>query len=295
VESIVNQFMVKSLADDKAYQVRIFEPYRIVEEINRAFPEKSTRYAVNLGCGDGKSMNDPAYPLFTKGYAGLAVEGEQNSALFENLPAQNIHKLTGTFVTPYNVREILEIHRCPQDCDFFKIDLDGYDGVILGNVLESGFRPKVLQAEVNPEFPPPVSFCVLYDEHYRQSDPQGNVGGFYGASLAYVADLCGRYGYRIAQIDFVTQWTHDVTLVREEFLPVLEQHAGRDFLQLSARDLFLSHPPGWPHFREYGIDTLPWRYETDYYRLIGEVWSACLLADQRKHAGHCVPFHLSLT
>jgi hypothetical protein len=294
VDSILKQFTVKSLVDDKAYEVRIFEPHRIVEEINGAFPEKSNRFAVNLGCGDGKSMNDPAYPLFSKGYAGLAVEGENNESLFQNLGAQNIHKLTGAFITPYNVCEILDIYNCPRDCDFFKIDLDGYDGVILRGVLEAGFRPKVLQVEVNPEFPPPVSFCVLYDERYRPHDAQGNMGGFYGASLGYIADLCGRYGYHIAQIDFVTQWTHDVTLVHEEFLTILEQQVGKDFLQMSPRDLFLSHPPGYSHFKEYGIDSLSWRHETDYCELIGKIWSACLSADQRKHAGHSVPFHLYL-
>jgi hypothetical protein len=293
VDSILKQFTVRSLVDDRTYQVRIFEPHRIVEEINREFPEKSNRYAVNLGCGDGKSMNDPVYPLFAKGYAGLAVEGENNDALFQNLSARNIHKQTGTFITPYNVLEMLDIYNCPRDCDMFKIDLDGYDGVILREVLESGLRPKVLQVEVNPEFPPPLSFCVLFDEQYRPHDAQGNIGGFYGASLGYVADLCGRYGYRIAQIDFVTQWTHDVTLVHEEFLPTLQRLIGKDFFQMSPRDLFLSHPPGYSHFKEYGIDSLAWRYEPDYYKLTNNVWAACLSASQRKHAGHCVPFHLS--
>jgi hypothetical protein len=293
VDSIVKQFRARCLADDKEYEVRIFEPCRIMEQINSAYPGRSNRYAVNLGCGDGKSMNDPVYPLFTQGYSGLAVEGEQNDALFQNLPAPGIHKQAGVFVTPYNVCEVLDIYNCPRDCDFFKIDLDGYDGVILSRVLDAGFRPKVLQAEVNPEFPPPLSFSVLYDEKYQPHDAHGNIGGFYGASLGYVADLCGRYGYRIAQIDFVTQWTHDVTLVHEEFLPILEQHVGKEFLQMSVRDLFLSHPPGWSHFKEYGIDTLAWRHETDYYRLIQSVWSACLAANLRKHEGYSVPFHLS--
>ena len=293
MDPILKQFAAKSLIDEKEYQVRIFEPFRIVEEINKAYPEKSNRYAVNLGCGDGKSMNDPVHPLFAKGYAGLAVEGEKNEDLFRNLPAKNIHKLSGMFVTPYNVCEMLDIYNCPRDCDFFKIDLDGYDGVVLRTALESGFRPKVLQAEVNPEIPPPVSFCVMYDEKYLPHDAQGNNGGFYGASLGYMDDLCKRYGYRIAQIDFVTQWTHDVTLVHEEFMEILEQHVGKDFLQMSASDLFLSHPPGYSHFKEYGIDSLSWRYETDYCRLIGKVWAACLSADQRKHEGYSVPFHLS--
>jgi len=293
MDSIQKRFRAKSFADGKEYEVRIFEPYRIAEEIAAANPEKCNRYAVNLGCGDGKSMNDPAYPLFAKGYAGLAVEGEPNEELFKNLPAPSIHKQTGVFITPHNVCEILDMYNCPRDCDFFKIDLDGYDGVILRKVLESGFSPKVLQAEVNPEIPPPVSFSVLFDEKYRPHDADGNIGGFYGASVGYVAELGRRFGYRVAQIDFVTQWTHDVTLVHEDYLDVLEHHVGKDLLNMSATELFLSHPPGWSHFKEYGIDTLPWRYETDYFKLVRDVWAACLTADQRKHAGHCVPFHLS--
>jgi hypothetical protein len=293
VESIQKRFKARGLADGREYEIRIFEPYRIAEEIALAHPEKSNRYAVNLGCGDGKSMNDPAYPLFAKGYAGLAVEGEPNEELLQNLPAPDIHKQTGVFITPNNVCEILDMYNCPRECDFFKIDLDGYDGVILGKVLASGFRPKVIQAEVNPEIPPPVSFSVLFDERYRPHDKDGNIGGFYGASVGYVADLCGRFGYRLAQIDFVTQWTHDVTLVHEDFRDVLERHVGKDFLTMSAAELFLSHPPGWSHFKEYGIDTMPWRYETDYDKLIRDVWAACLSANRRKHEGHCVPFHLS--
>ncbi len=291
--SILNRFKAKSFADDKVYDISIFEPYRIVEEINNAFPEKSNRYVVNLGCGDGKSMSDPAYPLFAKGYAGLAVEGEANEALFTNLPAPNINKHTGTFVTPHNICEILDIYGCPKDCDFFKVDVDGYDGVIVEKILESGYRPKVLQVEINPEIPPPVSFCVLFDEKYRAQDSSGNIGGFYGMSLGYVTDLCKPYGYRLAQIDFVTQFTHDATFVHEEFLPVLTQQVGNPFLQLSPREVFLSHPAGWSHFKEYGINTLPWRDETDHYKLVKDVWQACLTANMRKHDGKAVPFHLS--
>jgi len=293
VESILKQFKCKSLTEDKVYDVRIFDPYRIVEEINTAFPPKSNRFAVNLGSGDGKAMSDPVYPLFEKGYGGLCVEGEANEALFTNLPASNISKLIGTFITPNNICEILDVYNCPKNCDFFKIDLDGYDGVIVKKVLESGYRPKVMQVEINPEIPPPLSFCVLFDEQYRPQDADGNVGGFYGMSMGYVAALCKPYGYHIAQVDFVTPFTHDVTLVHEEFLPVLTQHLDADFLKMDPREVFLAHPPGWSHFQEYGIDSMQWRYQTDYFKLVKDVWQACITANQRKHQGKTVPFLLS--
>ncbi len=254
MDKMVKSLEVKSHADGKVYQINLFEPYRIVEEINHEYPNRSTRYVVNIGCGDGRSKNDPVYPLFKNGYAGLAVEAEENKALYANLPSADIHKCTNLFVTPYNIREILDVYNCPRECDFFKIDIDSYDGVILKNVLDLGYLPKVLQVEVNPEFPPPVSFCVLYDDNYRLHDKDGKIGGFYGSSLSYVINLCSQYNYRLAQIDFVTQWTHDVTLVHNDYLSFLENRLGKKLLTRKVSDLFLSHPPGWSHFKEYGID-----------------------------------------
>ena len=96
------------------------------------------------------------------GYGGLAVEGENNTKLEANLPSDKIVKLTGTYVIPENIVGILKNANCPQSPDFLKIDVDGYDASILNSILELGYRAKVFQVEVNPEFPPPMEFfCTL--------------------------------------------------------------------------------------------------------------------------------------
>ena len=46
-------------AENKEYDVSIFLPHIFTLAINEAYPGFATKYAVNLGAGDGKSCNDP--------------------------------------------------------------------------------------------------------------------------------------------------------------------------------------------------------------------------------------------
>jgi hypothetical protein len=135
----------------------------------------------------------------------------------------------------------------PGDTDLLKLDIDGYDGPVLREILRAGFRPKVLQLEVQPEIPPPIEFAVLYDPAYRCADDAGKVGGFYGASLGYVSNLGRRFGYFPVQVDFVTGFTHDVTLVADRYRDLVVARFG--ITERNDRDLFLDHPPGYSHFR----------------------------------------------
>ncbi len=250
----------------------------------------ATFYAVNFGAGDGISYNDPVFPLFAMGYGGLAVEGENNSELGANLPSNKIVKLTGTCVRPENIGGILKNANCPQSPDFLKIDVDGYDASILNSILQLGYRPKVLQIEVNPEFPPPIEFFVHYDPKYRVLDKQRKIGGFYGVSMEYVVKTLDNYGYRLAHIDFVTEWTHDITLVHSDFSDIVSEIVGPEIQQKSSREIFLAHPPCTPHFKEYGFDSLAWRHREDYGNLLVEIWDACLFSSLRKHQGRTRPF-----
>ena len=284
---------VRHLQEDRSYHCRLYYPHVLVDAINAAYPDRATRYAVNIGCGDGRSYNDPVYPLFAQGYSGLVVDGGAASSLDSNLPSSNVRKLTETYVTPINAGQLLDGGNCPVDCDFLKIDIDGYDGPVLKAILQSGYRPKVIQMEVNPEFPPPVSFGVLYHPRYRSGDREGRLGGFYGASTQYALNVTRLYGYRLVYLDFVTEWTHDVTLVRGDLFEVAAAVFGEEIRTVSAREMWLAHPPGYSHFAEYGIDSLAWRYRTDHYDLLFEIWDKCLAANAKKHEDFLVPFHLS--
>ena len=280
--------------EDKLYDIRVFQPHVFSLAINQLYSRFNNRYAINIGAGDGISCNDPVYPLYKEGYGGLAIEANRNTALAQNLPSPAIHKVLGQFVTPMNIAEMLQEYHCPECPDFFKLDIDGYDGPVLLELLKHGYRPKVMQIEINPEIPPPIEFAVLYDPRYMPWDNERRVGGFYSASLGYVCSLAARFGYRPAQVDFVTGFTHDVTLVHEKYWPVVPQIMGFDPASLSPREMFLRHPPGFSHFAEYGIDSLAWRYREDSHALAGDIWFDCARAAQVKH-GHPIPFHLTIT
>ncbi len=288
----VRRAVVKLREERREYDVTVHAPYRFAEEIATAQPRFSNRFAVNLGAGDGVSCNDPVFPMYQAGWAGLAVEGERNEALLANLPAPSIRKLIGTVITPGNIAELLADNGCPETPDFLKLDIDGYDGPVLLEILRAGFRPKVLQLEVQPEIPPPIEFAVLYHPAYRCADSAGKVGGFYGASLAYVTNLGRRFGYFPVQVDFVTGFTHDVTLVSDRYRDLVRRRFG--ITECDDPELFLAHPPGYSHFRmDDGIDTRAWRESEDHHALLATVWDACVAACRRKH-GTLLPFHLAV-
>jgi hypothetical protein len=279
--------------EDKIYTCQINPTYRLVQAINDSFPTLATRFAVNIGAGDGCSCNDPVYPLFLAGYGGLAVEADTNLELAKNLPSEKIRKIIGVPVSPLNAGYLLQSSYCPSNFDYLKIDIDGYDGIILKAILEEGLLPKVIQMEVNPEFPPPFEFSVLYDTRYLPQDSDGNYGGFYGASMSFCVKLARQYGYRLVSIDFVTPFTHDIILVQEQFFNISQELMGQNLIGKSLRDIYLDHPPGYSHFAEYGIDAFAWRYRTDFYSLLTEIWSACMAANFKKHCHVGVPFLLS--
>lgn len=187
---------------------------------------QSNRYAVNFGAGDGLCMvpgacgaleaaghEDPTYPLFhNMGFGGVAVEGNPMllPLLKANLPADNISKVT-SFVTPFTSSGLLAMASTPADMDYFKNDLDSYDCAVLYSVLKQGFRPKVVQVEVNPEIPYPVVFGVNFAQHFKSN--LGN-GGFYGCSVTLAAGIMQRFHYDLVAVSL----THDVIFVRRDLL-----------------------------------------------------------------------------
>lgn len=190
-------------------------------------------FAVNLGAGDGVEgmpgvqsndarLRDPVYPLFhDMQFDGLAVEGNANylDALKKNLPRPGVTK-TIAFATPLTVKKLLQDAKTPTEFTYFKNDLDGYDCTVDWAVLKSGYRPKLLQLEVNPEIPWPVAFGVQYSEHF---EPKLGLAGFYGCSLKLTTEIVGAYGYELVGVGD----THDAFFARSDErkkmgLPVLD-------------------------------------------------------------------------
>ncbi|MCX8042509.1 MAG: class I SAM-dependent methyltransferase [Desulfobacterota bacterium] len=283
-ESRKNSSRVFSSVAVGSHQKEPTVPADVVERIQQAHQRSTPGFAVNIGSGDGKSHNDPTYPLFQRGFSGIAVDASLPDAIFDTLPNPLVHKVQRQ-ITPDNCVAVLHEHGCPADFDYLKIDIDGYDAVILQKLLNSGFRPNVITMEVNPEIPPPVKFSVLYHPKYK---PTGKTG-FYGCSFSYLLHVVKEYDYVPCLIDFATAFTHDVTLIKKEYLPLFSSSA-----TISEHELFYSHPYRHSHFREIGIDSRNWRHRNDHAQLLGEIWLALIHANFSKHNHLEVPFALFL-
>jgi len=133
-----------------------------VADIIRAMAENenlqnATKYAVDLGANDGSG---PSEQLFRElHYPGLLVEGDDKhlGSLKERFPSTKVQKVI-SFITPKTVARLLKEAHAPSDMHYLKIDMDADDCATLVAILEAGYRPRVLQAEVTYEIPYPYAF-----------------------------------------------------------------------------------------------------------------------------------------
>jgi hypothetical protein len=185
-------------------------------------------FAVNLGAGDGVAMipgvscqagfdcknqwSDPVYPLYAqRGFHGLCVEGNPSymPLLQQNLPQPDISKVTA-MINPSNVVKLLQDGKTPLDLDYWKNDIDSYDCAVHLAVLDHGYRPKVIQVEVNPDVPDPIAFGVLFSDKFK---PNLGAAGFYGCSLALSSAIIKPFGYVLADVGLRS---HDAIYVRSD-------------------------------------------------------------------------------
>lgn len=255
-----------------------------VRRIDGASAGAAERYVVNVGCRDGRGMADPCFELYQAGYAGLAIDAGAFPHLYFNLPQPAIRKLLYTPLTPLNTREILSREGCPPRFSALKIDIDGYDGILLQAILED-YEPNVIQIEVNPEIPPPIKFSIQYDPRYRHSGQFG----FFGCSLAFATAVARPRGYELLQIDLGDPpIRQDALLVKSECLGLFGVPAPVD-----ERELYLREPAISRRFAKLGYDTAAWRERTDYYAVASEVWDACVEASMRR-SNKALPFVLAV-
>jgi hypothetical protein len=76
--------------------------------------------------------------------------------------------------------------------DLLSMDLDGNDLHFIKSILEEKYKPKIIIAEYNAKFPPPIKFSVTYDAEHNFKDD------YMGASLQSLCDLLIPNGYFLA-------------------------------------------------------------------------------------------------
>lgn len=232
-------------------------PYRAASDVDINLPGE--KYFVNVGCYDCKT-HDPCYPFVERGYAGLEVDArplksETHQAAIENVGgAKDIELVFGYTALPDNVVSLLAERGCPKEFALLKIDIDSWDFYILQPILDYGFRPAIVQIEVNTCFPVSVDFAVKMQGTSQSPVFPNSMHGFHGVSLGMVDRYLKEKGYALVGCDFgypdMPAAQRDAVYVRED-MPVRT---------VSAAAALDREPIAFTHFRgDLGYDTNKWR------------------------------------
>lgn len=167
----------------------------IIQELLRRLPSSSRNHtAIEIGCGDGTENN--THFLLLNGFRAVWVDGNPKNIAFirkslgmEEDKAGRLMVLS-RFVGTNNITDIVDkacAYLGNSDPDLFSLDIDGNDLHVLGKALES-VRPKIICAEYNAKFPPPMTISINYDQHHTWV-----MDDYQGASLQAFCDLLGDY------------------------------------------------------------------------------------------------------
>lgn len=99
------------------------------------------------------------------------------------------------YVYPENIESLFGDLGVPETPDLLSIDIDGNDYWVWQAITR--FRPRMVVAEYNANYPPDVSWIMKYNAKHAW-----NGGTHYGASLLALEKLGASKGYALVGCDF---------------------------------------------------------------------------------------------
>ena len=144
----------------------------------------TNRFYVEFGVEDGSECNS-RFLREVRGWSGLAMDGGLH--LSSPIPVEQ------ELVTKENIVSLLVKHNVPAEMDLLSVDIV-YNGFwVLMEILESGYRPRVVVAEINSHLGAEEAKTVVYEQ-------EGGWDGrtdYSGASLLGMSKLLAAWGYRL--------------------------------------------------------------------------------------------------
>jgi len=168
----------------------VFDDFNVLAEHLVMAGVHVTGFLVNLGAADG-IWSDPLREYTAKGATGVAVEmdPERCRAYRRNFPRV---RLLCMRVTP-DTLSLVAAQVPIGGYDVVKVDIDSYDCEVVWTLLQRfRHRPSCVLLEVNPTFPPPFEFSVLYDPAWHVLNATRSplrLGLAYGCSLSYAVRM----------------------------------------------------------------------------------------------------------
>lgn len=162
----------------------------VIEEIFRR-AGTTNRYVAEFGVGDGSECCSRL--LFGGGWQGLLIEGAPWAIpRIRDLYAGKPVTVTEAFITSESIVGLFNGAEVPCDPDLLVVDIDGNDYHVLSEILVNGYRPRVIVAEYNGRWVPPVDWVMPYDAAH-----QWDGSCYEGASLVAMARLASQFGYAL--------------------------------------------------------------------------------------------------
>ncbi len=137
---------------------------------------------VEFGIGNGLANNTAA--LLFDGWRGLWIDSSEKyiTMIKDNLSAiidQGRLNVLKSFITRDNINDLIASNIDCAEIDLLSVDIDGNDYHILQAI--TCISPRVIVIEYNAKFPPPISFCMDYNESHTWQD-----NDCFGASLTFL-------------------------------------------------------------------------------------------------------------
>lgn len=143
----------------------------------------TNKFLVDLGCGayGGATMSNTR-DMMNLGWQGFGVD--MNPMADEWVVQQ--------FIQPQTIVPILKGKETPKDFDFLNLDIDSCDFWVLKNILEAGYRPRLICTEFNGTLPSDESLVLKYEDGYTWDETNK-----YGYSFMAGKKLLAEHGYTI--------------------------------------------------------------------------------------------------
>lgn len=179
---------------------------------------------IEFGVGNGLENN--SLILLMLGWKGAWVGNEE---LAFDLPENSSLQYSKDWISLENVKNVYESNLSKLgalDYDLLSMDLDGNDLHFIKEILNGGSRPKIIIAEYNAKFPPPIEFTVEYNPSHNFTDD------YMGASIESLNKSLNNYGYTLVccnitgsnaffiRNDYINCFTDIPKSIDELFMPV---------------------------------------------------------------------------
>ena len=144
---------------------------------------------LEIGAGDGTENN--TLVLLANDWRGTWVDLNKKILQYKskNLSVSNL-KINKSNILGFCSDHLNELRA--ESYSLISLDIDGIDYYVAEKMLENKILPELFIVEYNPKFPPPLKFCVEYDENF-----QWDYSDYFGASLASYNELFEKYSYRL--------------------------------------------------------------------------------------------------